>query len=109
MMPSKDRMCHCTGFARSCRELVTSEACGRWSKIEGTHPQTGAPLDQWGCDDDHEKLLLMNIARHVVGTQAATESFRNVVVKQYEHSVAQSLAPPMHPQMRVIEHKDDAA
>lgn len=80
MMPPKERMCHLTGFTKSCRELVTSEACCRWSNIVGTNPQTGATVDKWACIDDHVPFLLLEIGKLTLQAGAATESFRNEVM-----------------------------
>ena len=49
--------------------------------LQGSHPQTGLPVQEWGCSIAWIPLLLVENARHVQGTQAATESFRNEMVK----------------------------
>jgi hypothetical protein len=49
--------------------------------LQGAHPQTGAPVQEWGCSIAWMPLLLVENARHIQGTQAATESFRNEMVK----------------------------
>jgi hypothetical protein len=49
--------------------------------LQGTHPQTGAPVQEWGCSIAWLPLLLVENSRHIQGTQAATESFRNEMVK----------------------------
>ena len=52
-----------------------------YNMLQGTHPQTGAPVQEWGCSIAWLPLLLVENSRHIQGTQAATESFRNEMVK----------------------------
>ena len=88
MNPPKERMCHCTGFTKSCRDLVVSEACGRWTHVQGCHPQTGAPMDYYACVDDTIPVLLMSIGKMAAAGTAATESFRNEVVARQDQNMA---------------------
>lgn len=55
--------------------------CIWFNMLQGSHPQTGQPVQEWGCSIAWIPLLLVENARHVQGTQAATESFRNEMVK----------------------------
>ena len=55
--------------------------CIWYNMLQGTHPQTGAPVQEWGCSIAWMPLLLVENSRHIQGTQAATESFRNEMVK----------------------------
>ena len=55
--------------------------CIWYNMLQGTHPQTGAPVQEWGCSIAWLPLLLVENSRHIQGTQAATESFRNEMVK----------------------------
>lgn len=95
MMPPKERMCHLTGFTKSCRQLVNDEACGRWSQVQGRHPQTGVEMDRWACVDDHIPTLLLTIAKLTLEAGAATESFRNEVMGRAAE--APQLAPVGEP------------
>ena len=52
-----------------------------WIRIEGTHPQTGRPLDHWDCSFKWLPVLLIEASQQVRGVQAATESFRNEVMR----------------------------
>jgi hypothetical protein len=56
--------------------------CIWYNMLQGTHPQTGAPVQEWGCSIAWIPLLLVENSRHIQGTQAATESFRNEMTKQ---------------------------
>ena len=49
--------------------------------LQGNHPQTGAAVQEWGCSIAWIPLLLVENSKHMMGTQAATESFRNEMVK----------------------------
>ena len=56
--------------------------CIWYNMLQGTHPQSGAPVQEWGCSIAWIPLLLVENSRHIQGTQAATESFRNEMTKQ---------------------------
>ena len=80
-LPGKETMCHKTGFTKSCRDLVTSEACNRWMQIQGNHPNTGEAINRSMCVDDWTPILLMENSQMQRQTGAAVESLRNNVVK----------------------------
>lgn len=89
MFPSKTKMCHRTGFEKSCFELCASQACqDRWVHIQGTNAQTGEPIDKWGCVDDHVVTLQLDQTRKLYGLQAAIESMRNEVTKLQVEQIA---------------------
>lgn len=67
----------CPWFKSPCRR----ERCTQWIRIEGTHPQTGQPVDHWDCTFKILPMLLIEASQQVRGVQAATESFRNEVVR----------------------------
>jgi hypothetical protein len=58
--------------------------CIWYNMLQGAHPQTGAPVQEWGCSIAWMPLLMVENARHIQGTQAATESFRNEMVKSQD-------------------------
>jgi hypothetical protein len=58
--------------------------CTFWTHISGTHPQTGARLDQFDCSIKWLPMLLVENARSVKGAQAAVESMRNEVVQRQD-------------------------
>ena len=55
--------------------------CVWYNMLQGQHPQTGEPVHEWGCSVAWLPLLMVNIDRGIAGTTAATESFRNEMVK----------------------------
>jgi len=55
--------------------------CVWYNMLQGAHPQTGLAVQEWGCSIAWMPLLMVENAKHVQGTQAATESFRNEMVK----------------------------
>lgn len=58
--------------------------CAFWTHVAGTHPQTGARIDQFDCSIKWLPMLLVENARSVKGAQAAVESMRNEVVQRQE-------------------------
>lgn len=58
--------------------------CAFWTHMLGTHPQTSAPVDQWGCAVAWLPVLLVENARHARGVQAAVESTRNEIVSRQD-------------------------
>ena len=84
MLPDHKVKCPATGFARSCREIVAEHDCPKFVSIKGQDPQTGAIVDRHGCVDSFLPLLLIEIAQQTRQAGAATESFRNEVVKAKE-------------------------
>lgn len=59
--------------------LVTR--CGKYMNVVGTNPQTGELQDQWRCSDVTTALLLIDVIKELRGVHAATNSFRNEMVK----------------------------
>jgi hypothetical protein len=49
--------------------------------LRGTHPQTGAEIDEWMCAISAMPMLQIEVAKQARSGAAATESFRNEVVK----------------------------
>jgi len=58
--------------------------CTFWTHVSGTHPQTGARLDQFDCSIKWLPALLIENARSTRGAQAAVEDMRNEVVKRQD-------------------------
>lgn len=58
--------------------------CTFWTHVSGTHPQTGARLDQFDCSIKWLPMLLVENARSTRGAQAAVESMRNEVVQRQD-------------------------
>jgi hypothetical protein len=49
--------------------------------MRGTNPNTGEPVDEWGCAVTWMPFMAVEIAQKSNQTGAAVESFRNEVVK----------------------------
>lgn len=76
-IPDKSIMCHRTGFAKSCREIVLEGQCRLWTHIRGMDNNTGAEIDRYGCADEFLPLLLIENSNLQRQTGAAVESLRN--------------------------------
>ena len=55
--------------------------CLWYNMLQGKHPQTGLDVQEWGCSIAWLPLLLVENSSKLNGVQAATESFRNEMVK----------------------------
>jgi len=101
MLPDPKIKCPATGFAKSCRAIVTKCDCPKFVTIRGRDPQTGADVDRSGCVDGFLPLLLIENAQMSRQVGAAVESFRNEVVKaeanaaETRQEVLERLAPAM--------------
>lgn len=65
---------------KPCKQLD----CAWFTKLEGKHPQNGKDVEEWGCAMVMMPVLLVANANASRNVQAATESFRNIMVKQQE-------------------------
>jgi hypothetical protein len=81
MLPDPKVKCPATGFAKSCRDILSKCDCPKFVSIRGIDPQTGANVDRHGCVDSFLPLLLIENAQQSRQTGAAVESFRNEIVK----------------------------
>lgn len=86
MLPDPKLKCPATGFAKSCRAVLTKCDCPKFVSIKGKDPQTGAELERWGCVDSFLPLLLIENAQMSRQVGAAVESFRNEVVQANENA-----------------------
>jgi hypothetical protein len=71
--------CPLDGF-KPCRKLD----CAWFMQIRGTNPNTGEPVDEWGCSMAWMPMLMIENSQQQRGTSAAVESFRNEMVKNNE-------------------------
>lgn len=55
--------------------------CIWYNMLQGNNPQTGAPVQEWGCSIAWLPLLLVENNGKQIQTTAAVESFRNEMVK----------------------------
>jgi len=54
--------------------------CSWFTQIRGYNPNTGEPVDEWGCAITWMPTLLIENSQQQRSTGAAVESFRNEVV-----------------------------
>lgn len=93
--------CPLDGF-KPCRQLE----CAWFVKIAGTHPQTGAEIEDWGCAMSWMPILAIENSQQQRQTGAAVESFRNEMVKNNEISQRVLLAAagvPSQAQSMILE------
>ena len=62
--------------------------CAWFTQLRGTHPNTGAEIDEWSCTVAWLPVLLIENAKETRQTAAAVESFRNVVAAGQEQAKA---------------------
>jgi hypothetical protein len=58
--------------------------CAWYIQVQGTHPQTGTTVSEWGCAVAWLPVLLIENANQARQTGAAVESFRNEMAKGAE-------------------------
>lgn len=76
-------------------KLAMSEVCHKcpwWMQIRGFDANTGQEIDDWGCSVSFMPMLLINTANEARQGAAATESFRNEMVKAAAYN-ARALTP----------------
>lgn len=56
--------------------------CGFYVNLQKTNPTTNETFDNWACGIAHQTYVLVDIIHAIRGTTAATESFREEVVKE---------------------------
>lgn len=81
----------CPLLNKPCAELK----CAWFTKLTGSHPQTGQSIDEWGCAIAWTPVLLVENTQASNATGAAIESFRNEVVNPKQSKLDHS---------RVLEH-----
>jgi hypothetical protein len=70
----------CPLIKKDCVQLQ----CAWFTQLRGTHPQTGQEIDEWMCAIASMPMLQIEVAKQARSGAAATESFRNEVVKESE-------------------------
>lgn len=58
--------------------------CHWFIQLQGANPNTGQPVDEWGCAVAWLPILLIEGAKETRQGAAAIESFRNEMVKANE-------------------------
>lgn len=80
MFPPKEKLCRFSGFEKSCRQLVMDGKCtDAWTNIQGTHPQSGAPMDKWGCCFELSYLLTLEASRKAHHAAADVERLGSMI------------------------------
>ena len=62
---------------KPCRQLD----CAWFTQLRGNNPNTGEPVDEWGCAIAWIPVLLIENSQQQRSTGAAVESFRNEMTK----------------------------
>ena len=70
-------------LGHNCEKVVDGhiERCRWYINVQGKHPQKEEVIDQWDCAIAWQPLMQIETSRTNRGVQAATESFRNEMVK----------------------------
>jgi hypothetical protein len=55
-------------------------------QVQGTNPNTGEDINEWGCSVAWMPILLIENSKQQLQTGAAVESFRNEMVKANQAS-----------------------
>jgi hypothetical protein len=82
-----------------CKELD----CAWFIKVQGTNPNTGAEIDEWGCAITWMPILMIENSQQQRQTGAAVESFRNEMVKSNSNSQQILLATISNTNQKYIE------
>lgn len=75
-----------------CEEVKTENGkqyiarCPWYTQVRGRNPNTGEDVDNWGCAIAWMPTLMINTANETRQGAAATESFRNDMVRQGEQT-----------------------
>jgi hypothetical protein len=68
----------CPLIGKDCIQLQ----CSWFTQVRGTHPQTGEPVDEWGCAVTWLPILLMENTKEQVGTAECLADFRDRAIKE---------------------------
>ena len=87
---------YCPLIKKDCMGLQ----CSWFTQIRGMNPNTGEPVDEWGCAITWLPMLTIENSQQQRHTAAAIESFRNEVVETsketqrlYLESLQQNILP----------------
>jgi hypothetical protein len=95
----------CPLIKKDCVQLQ----CAWFTQLRGTHPQTGAEIDEWMCAISAMPMLQIEVAKEARQGAAATESFRNEMVKidTEQRSAARRAIFPSAGSMLLVATPDD--
>lgn len=77
MFGHKDKGKLCPLLKKPCIE----HDCAWYMQVRGSHPQTGQPVDEYGCAQVWQPILTIENSQQQRQTGAAVESFRNEMVE----------------------------
>jgi len=84
--------------------------CSWFTQIRGMNPNTGEPIDEWGCAITWLPMLTIENSQQQRHTASAVESFRNEVVKStqknqqlYIQSLQQGIIPATITPLNVLD------
>ena len=80
--------------------------CPMWQQFRGTDANSGKEVDEWRCGLAMIPRLQIETSLHVRQTSAATESFRNEVVKRADEARSQEPSLPAYNPAMMIEVQD---
>ena len=70
--------------------------CAWFTKVQGTNPQTGKDIEDWGCAVAWLPMLAIENSQTNRMSGAAVESFRNEVVKRMDQPIVQTVQEPIN-------------
>ena len=90
----------CPLIGESCRQLE----CAWYTKVSGVHPQTGEPVEEYGCAVAWIPFLQVDNSKMVNQMGAAIESFRNETVEKMSPIV--TLDQPKQKLIKITENEN---
>jgi len=60
--------------------------CSWFTQVRGMNPNTGEPVDEWGCAITWLPMMIIETSQQQRSTASAVESFRNEVVNANEEN-----------------------
>jgi len=67
--------------------------CPWFTQLRGKNPQTGEPVDDWGCAVAWLPVLMIENTKESIGMSSSIDSFRNEMVRNQGH-VFEAINPP---------------
>jgi len=80
------------------KDCVTLK-CAWFTQVRGTNPQTGKEVDEFQCAVKWMPMLMIEVAKETRQGAAATESFRNEMVKRATNNARPSPAGGSPPRL----------
>ena len=63
------------------REVCSEHQCAWYTHLMGQNPQTGDPIDTWGCAISVLPILLVENSKHARETVARVDQFRELATQ----------------------------